>query len=222
MQYKDNLKDHKFALLGQNLLIHPLKAIYWTEAKMLILADLHIGKATHFRKSGIPIPENVHQNDFNNLKILTDYYKPERLVFLGDLFHSEWNQSWNGFRSFITDEIGIKPELVAGNHDILEKDHYKFMHLHTNTLICEPFIFSHKPIDQAASAHYYNLSGHLHPGIVLGGVAKQNERIPCFYFGKKNGILPAFGNFTGTSRIMRMHAEDQILAIADNIIIPIS
>lgn len=220
MQYKDNFKEYKFALLDQNLLIHPDKALYWIEKKMLVIADLHFGKATHFRKSGIPIPENVHRDDFINLEKLLDHFQPEKLVFLGDLFHSDWNAAWNDFYTFIVHQVGFPPDLVAGNHDVLNKEHYHFMNLHEDTLIADPFIFSHKPLQQHEIGKYYNISGHLHPGITLGGPGKQYLKVPCFYFGKKNGILPAFGNFTGTSRIVPNLAEDSIFAIADGKVIP--
>jgi metallophosphoesterase superfamily enzyme len=43
----------------------------------------------------------------------------------------------------------------------------------------------------------YVLAGHLHPGVVLGGRAHDRLRLPCFHFGPRSGVLPAFGEFTG-------------------------
>jgi len=47
----------------------------------------------------------------------------------------------------------------------------------------------------------YNLIGHIHPGVQLKGSAKQSIKLPCFYFGVQQGILPAFGAFTGLTAL---------------------
>jgi metallophosphoesterase superfamily enzyme len=59
----------------------------------------------------------------------------------------------------------------------------------------------------------YNLSGHIHPGVHLEGIARQSMTLPCFYFGKSVGLLPAFGLFTGLARI-RPKAGDKVFVIA--------
>jgi DNA ligase-associated metallophosphoesterase len=215
------LKDQKFNLLGQNLFLHPYKSLFWEENKILFLSDLHIGKAAHFRKSGIPVPEAVHQHDFDHLIYLIKFYKPDRLIFLGDLFHSSYNPAWDRFRHLFSSQITVKPELVSGNHDILASEDYNFMDVYLDSLIIEPFILSHVPLEENKTFGFYNLCGHLHPSIQIYGRAKQSFRVDCFYFGKNHGILPAFGNFTGRSRIPAKKPEDRIFAIAENEIIPL-
>jgi len=32
----------------------------------------------------------------------------------------------------------------------------------------------------------------------MRGLGKQSIQLPCFYFGEKYAVLPAFGKFTGT------------------------
>lgn len=215
------MKDHKFIHLGQNLFLHPYKSLYWQEQKILFLSDLHIGKATHFRKSGIPVPEAVHQEDFDRLIYLVDFYKPKRLIFLGDLFHSDYNSAWKKFRNLFENQILLRPELVTGNHDILDTAHYTFMDIYPDSLIIEPFILSHVPLEHNMTFELYNLCGHLHPSVLIHSGAKQSFRIDCFYFGKNQGILPAFGNFTGRSKMSVNKDEDKIFAIAENEIIPL-
>lgn len=221
MNHKYSLKDYKFNHLEQNLLLHPYKALFWQEKGILFLSDLHIGKATHFRKSGIPVPEDVHRTDFLRLKSLVEIYNPQRLIFLGDVFHSDYNSAWEGFKTLFTQTIKIKPELVVGNHDILDAGHYSFMEVHSQALRIDPFIFSHEPLDDETISNSYNLCGHLHPSVLIRGRARQSVRVECFYFGKKHGILPAFGNFTGTSRMPRKMNEGKIFAVAEEEIIPL-
>jgi DNA ligase-associated metallophosphoesterase len=221
MKHKYNLKDYKFNHLGQNLLLHPYKALFWKEKKILFLSDLHIGKAMHFRKSGIPVPEEVHKADFERLKFLFELYNPSRLIFLGDVFHSIYNAAWEEFRYLFTEIIKVRPELVVGNHDILDPEHYAFMDVHTHTLQIGPFILSHEPLDEDPAFDLYNLCGHLHPSVLISGHSKQSFRVECFYFSEKRGILPAFGNFTGTSKLSGKMNGNKIFAVTDEKIIPL-
>jgi metallophosphoesterase superfamily enzyme len=61
-----------------------------------------------------------------------------------------------------------------------------------------PFALAHHPVREASA---YVLAGHLHPCAVLAGKARQRERLPCFWFGREVGVLPAFGDFTGCAEI---------------------
>ena len=217
--YKYRLKDFKFTLLGENLFLHPYKALYWEAPKILLLADLHLGKATHFRKSGIPIPEAIHAPDLSRLAFLINYYHPARIIILGDLFHSSLNSSWSIFKKFCDENLKVKPDLVLGNHDILDPEYYDFMNVHQERLTLDPFVLTHEPIDLTQINKYYNLCGHLHPSIKISGKAKQSLRVECFHFGKNHGILPAFGNFTGRGRVPGRLKGNKIFAIANQKVI---
>lgn len=213
------MKDYKITHLGENLSLHPYKSLYWERRKILFLADVHFGKAAHFRKSGIPVPEIIHQFDLERIESLKQYYDPERIIILGDLFHSIYNETWMTFRKFCSQRIELIPELVLGNHDILEDNHYDFMKIHIDKLMLHPFVLSHKPIETDQLDSHYNLCGHIHPSIRISGPARQSLRVECFYFGKYHGILPAFGNFTGTSKMPKQHNTDKAYAVTNQKII---
>jgi metallophosphoesterase superfamily enzyme len=57
------------------------------------------------------------------------------------------------------------------------------------------------------------LAGHLHPAVALGGPGRQRERLPCFLFGPRRGILPAFGSFTGAATV-RPTAGERVFVVA--------
>lgn len=213
------MKDFKFTHLGENLLLHPYKGLYWEKYNMLICADLHLGKATHFRKSGVPIPEAIHQPDLDRLAHLIEIYTPRRVLFLGDLFHSSYNNAWNTFSSFCEQRSELSFELIMGNHDILDINQYNFLLVHEAHLEIGPYILSHIPLNIEHIHNKYNLCGHLHPSIRISGSAKQSLRVECFYFGEKHGILPAFGNFTGNAKMPNRKKEDTVFAIANQKII---
>jgi metallophosphoesterase superfamily enzyme len=67
---------------------------------------------------------------------------------------------------------------------------------------------------------WYNLAGNIHPGVLLQGKGKQAVTLPCFYFGERQGILPAFGSFTGLARI-QPKKEDRIFVIAESTVVKI-
>lgn len=124
MNTKQELHTKEISLEGEKWLLLPEKAVYWKKQSMLILTDLHLGKAGHFRKAGIPIPAGVHQADLACLQKLIADYQPRKVLMLGDLFHSELNSEWQQFRTFLAQHKTYEFILVKGNHDILPEDAY--------------------------------------------------------------------------------------------------
>lgn len=210
------------SISGEILHLHPLRAMYWQREKMLLISDLHLGKATHFRKSGIPVPTMIGEINWDKLASLLLDFQPERVLFLGDLFHSNLNEEWDDFCQLTAQFSKVQFELVPGNHDILFKQYYTEARLilHPITLAIDPFIFSHHPLTNIPD-NYYNLCGHIHPSVCLRGNGRQTLRLPCFYFSERQGILPAFGAFTGTAAIQPRNG-DQIFVIAEEEIFTIS
>lgn len=182
------LASEAFYLLPQKAIFRPLK-------KELLISDIHLGKATHFRKNGIPMPAESQIKDLKSLEFLLRYWKPETVIILGDLFHSNFNKEWWWFKAFLKEYCAVNFVLVKGNHDILKNEVYEGTNLKTIKVIEEEdFIFSHEPINDSKKI---NFCGHIHPGIQISGIAKQSIKLPCFYFDNNQFILPAFGHLTG-------------------------
>jgi DNA ligase-associated metallophosphoesterase len=209
-----------FDFKGLNLTLLPEKAVWIDSMGVLLIADLHFGKAAHFRKSGIPISEKVHDQDYQVLTSLVSKYSPKKVYFLGDLFHSSWNEEWEKLLSF----LGLFPNtsfhLVVGNHDILPSEKYQDSRLkvHTHPIDLESLLLSHEPT--LPPAGFLNVCGHVHPGILLKGRAKQRVRIPCFHYSNYVLVLPSFGNFTGLS-LIKGEKNDFIWGISEDRLIPI-
>jgi uncharacterized protein len=68
---------------------------------------------------------------------------------------------------------------------------------------------------------HYNLAGHIHPGVSLRGKGRQSLTLPCFYFGRHQALLPAFGVFTGLARIKPVK-EDKVFVIVEDKIMDLS
>jgi len=205
-------------LFGQTFWLSAQRCIFWEEQKALIVSDLHLGKTGHFRKAGIAIPQSVYKEDLQRLLDLLHHFNPERLIVVGDLFHSVANKELELFQRWRSDFSRLKITLVKGNHDILKKDWYAANNIEVidDTLTIGGFSFTHDQCD--TNADTYSFCGHIHPGIVLNGLGKQSLRFPCFYFTRDHCILPAFGKFTGLANI-HPAKKDTVFAIADDTLI---
>jgi uncharacterized protein len=205
---------HVFKLL-------PQKAIYWVSERILLLADVHLGKINHFRKSGIPVPAKANDKNIEVMIDLVWQTKPDRIICLGDLFHSHYNPAWEVFGEMVKHFTSISFELVMGNHDIMSALQYQRKGIRVyDSLTLKSFLLTHHPLEEVDEM-YYNLAGHIHPGVMLTGKGKQQITLPCFYFGKNQGVLPAFGMFTGLA-LVKPTVNDKIFVIAENKIITVS
>jgi DNA ligase-associated metallophosphoesterase len=213
-----------YRLRGQQLWLSPDRCVYWEEEESLILSDLHFGKTGHFRKAGIAVPQSVYREDLLRLLCQIQYFRPRRLLVVGDLFHSRENKELSLFLKWREDfpELGIR--LIQGNHDILHDSWYAKagIELSREVLSVGPFSFVHDIEDVGAGEDVgtcggeYYFSGHLHPGIRIRGMGKQSLQFPCFYFGSDYAVLPAFGRWTGTVSIDPA-PEDNVFAILPGI-----
>src|SRR3982751_3668784 len=111
------LHQHKFW-------ISPERVLFWENENTVIVSDLHFGKTGHFRKSGIAVPQSVYKEDLQRLIVQLQFYKPQQLIVVGDLFHSVANKELEFFKKWRQDFSELHVELVKGNHDILKKDWY--------------------------------------------------------------------------------------------------
>lgn len=195
------------------------KAIHLPDYDMLLIADLHFGKVEHFRKNGIGIPNGSSEKDFATLKALVLKVNAKNVVFLGDLFHSDFNNAWYGFQNLLKELKQFVFHLVIGNHDIMDINSYKSLVL-SHQMEVGNLILTHEPLDVIVKEKY-NLCGHIHPGVKLRGKGRQNLRLPCFYFGKHMGILPAFGSFTGL-HILKPLKDDQVFVVNGDIIVDVN
>ncbi|MGE0589319.1 MAG: ligase-associated DNA damage response endonuclease PdeM [Cyclobacteriaceae bacterium] len=199
-------------LEGLSLILLPEKAIFVPAEKTLLLADLHLGKINHFRLAGIPLPNKANDENLERLIDLINKTRSERVIFLGDLFHSHYNYEWESLGQVIAHFPNCEFHLVLGNHDIMSQLQYERHRIK----VCEelhmgPLLLTHELIE---NSNKYNLAGHVHPGVRLTGRGKQSVMLPCFYFSKRQGLMPAFGSFTGLARVA-IKREDRVFAIAD-------
>lgn len=206
---------------GQELTLHPLKAIWWGAQQTLLVADLHLGKLGHFRRSGVGVPDKAAAVNWDNIKLLLQQYQPTRVIFLGDLFHSDLTHEWRDLEILLEQYPHIQFDLIVGNHDILPDFIYQQagLRLFKEVMSEPPFILSHHPLQEVEDG-WFNLAGHIHPAVRLEGKARQSLYVACFYFGERQGLLPAFGAFTGTYGIKPNPTDQVFLVLKKEVVVP--
>lgn len=201
---------------GEKFFLLPQKALFRPSKKQLVLSDVHLGKATHFRKQGLPLPDYSHLKDIDKLHFLIEKWEPQTVLILGDLFHSDYNKEWLWFKALLLQYFYIEFILIEGNHDILDNDQYSMQNLLKAELLeDEHFIFSHAPLKDEDKL---NICGHIHPGIRIEGIAKQAENLPCFHLSKTHLILPAFGYLTGLFLLEKETASNYFITTGKKVI----
>ena len=205
-----SIKDQRFAL-------HRFGSIFWKNQQMLIIADLHLGKIEHFRKHGSALPDLSNAIDYINLEQNIAEFQPETVVFLGDLFHSTLNKSWQIFKAWVKRQP-VNFTLIVGNHDVIPVTKFRELGFSVvHNIKCDGFYLTHKPEDCGMD---FNICGHIHPGFKLRGKGRQFLNLSSFYQKKDQLILPAFGQFTGNYYI-KPEEDEHIYVCSDQAVLQV-
>ena len=174
----------------------PSRALFLPETKELLICDIHLGKAEYFQQNGIPLTNNSDKNNFARIKKIVKKYSPEKLIILGDLFHSKYSidKTLQKKVENLPRTLNTNVELVLGNHDI--GCNIKNIKIFDVKKI-KNFIFSHEPVNYADNKTL-NICGHYHPKIYLKN-KEDKLSFRCFAMDINKNVLylPAFGDLTG-------------------------
>ena len=181
---------------NEELILTNQRALYWQREDAVILSDVHIGKTAHFRKHGIPMPDDVLQKDLERLKQLILHFDAKTLLIVGDLFHAERNSDMSTFKKWLGQFTKLKLILIKGNHDRQSRRLMDDLNIEAaKQLDIEPFVFLHDPLEN--NEKFFTISGHTHPGVLIKGKGRQKIKLPCYQITENQLILPAFSLFTG-------------------------
>ncbi|MDX2147621.1 MAG: ligase-associated DNA damage response endonuclease PdeM [Planctomycetota bacterium] len=195
---------------GEAFVLLASRAAYWTEARTLLVADLHLGKGEALRAGGAPMPGSVLRGDvqeqLNRLEDAINRCGARRVMVLGDLLHAPEGldeamvaQVERRFVAWRT--VGVCVCIVPGNHDRkLDRVSGRWC---VQTLAPEyherGLTFQHAPPTKAQRPTW---CGHVHPVVRIRG-GGDSLKLPCFAFqgGRSQGgagvaILPAFTGFS--------------------------
>ncbi len=200
---------------GQALSLLPQKAALLPVSHTLLIADAHIGKATSFRSLGVPVPRGTTSETLAALTGLIETHRVRRIVFLGDFLHSARSRAAEtlaAVRRWREQHAEVQLVLVRGNHDDRAGDPPAALGFE---VVDEPLregglALCHHPTPRDDS---FVIAGHLHPCASVHGRARERLRLPCFHWGARVLVLPAFGSFTGMHPVQRQEG-DRIFAVA--------
>lgn len=195
--------DLEVELAGERVILLPEHALYRPGSETLLVADPHWGKAAAFRAAGLPVPGGTTSSGLERLSRALERTGARRLVILGDLLHAREGRAprtLEAVRAWRERHATLSITLVRGNHDRRAGDPPAELGIECCDPPClsPPFVLDHHPDPSPAG---YVLAGHVHPSVTLRGAGRQRKRLPCFHFGARVGLLPAFGDFTGTADV---------------------
>ena len=213
MQVRDVVTMATVQIGGQTLVLLPEKAVFLPDTDTLLDADAHFGKAVSFRQLGVPVPSGTTDETLEVLSMLVRRLDVRRIVFLGDFLHSVRSRvpaTMEAIGRWRDEHALLDLLLVRGNHDKHAGD--------------PPWQLGIEPVDEPyphgglALCHHpqpvagaFALAGHLHPCVSVGGRAYDWLRLPCYWFTREFGVLPAFGAFTGMQTV-RVRADERVFA----------
>ena len=169
-------------------------ALYWPARRALLLADLHLEKASWFARVGQMLPPYDSDATLAAVERLVHLADPAEIWCLGDSFHDEDGPARLDASARAHLERLMRGRLwtwIVGNHDAVPRS------LGMGEVVpearLEGLLLRHEagPAETAPE-----ISGHFHPKwrVRLRGRSISRR---CFVLGENRLILPAFGAFTG-------------------------
>ena len=181
-----------FSFAGEELLLTSGQALYWPRERALLVADLHLEKASFYARFGQLLPPYDSRETLGRVADAVMQTGARRVFCLGDNFHDT-----DGAARLESHAAGMLEALtratdwvwVSGNHDL--------GNVPCGTAIDElevaGLILRHEALAEETRPE---LSGHFHPKLKVTARGRRVVR-PCAVASERKLILPAFGALTG-------------------------
>lgn len=183
-----------FSFADNDFQMSPEGAVFWPAERAMLVADLHLEKASWFARLGQMLPPYDSMATLEALEVEIGQTRAERLYCLGDSFHDRFGcerlpRSARELLLSLTARIDWV--WIVGNHDSGFADH-------CGGRIEEEcdvagVILRHEAI---ANEPRPEISGHFHPKMRLN-LKGRNVSRRCLVASKSKLILPAYGALTG-------------------------
>lgn len=185
----------RIELGGIDLLPDLAGALFVPDFEALLVADLHLEKASSLARRGVHLPPYDTRATLELLSFSLAAARPKRLILLGDSFHDE--EAHRRIDARDVAELsrltrGIDVIWLAGNHDPSPPEalggHF------AEEIALGPITLRHIPGRLAAEE--LEIAGHLHPAASLAQRGRSLRR-KCFVGHARRIVMPAYGSFTG-------------------------
>ncbi len=183
-----------FAFGGHDFQIVDKTGLYWPARRALIVADLHLEKASWFAERGQMLPPYDSQATLDRIAALITATGAREVWCLGDNFHDDAGPSRlsvKAAQSLTELTTTCEWHWITGNHD--EHLPEGIGGTIDSERQVEGLVLRHQADGQDLRPE---LSGHFHPKVRAVARGRGVSR-PCFVRGISKLILPAFGSLTG-------------------------
>lgn len=183
-----------FSFAGHSLVALPDAALFWPARRALLVADLHLEKASWYAGHGQMLPPYDSTATLEALTTLVDRLDAAEIWCLGDSFHDSCGMARlpAGAQAKLRALTGrTRWTWITGNHDSGMIDH------HGGATVAEAQVDGLVLRHEADPAEIQpELSGHFHPKWRVHLRGRHVSR-RCFVATGRKLILPAFGALTG-------------------------
>lgn len=188
-------KEHRITLNGLDLIPDLSGALFVPDFETLLIADLHLEKASNMAKRGVHLPPYDTRASLTQLEAVIAQLQPEQLIFLGDSFHDDEARERIAEADLIRLRAVSKRAAtiwITGNHD--PNPPTDIGGRIANEVVLGGVTLRHEP--KQLGPEDFEIAGHLHPG---AAVSQRGRHIhcKCFAADRNRLIMPAFGSFTG-------------------------
>ena len=174
----------------------PSRSLFVHKTRELLISDIHLGKGEYFQQNGIPLTNEGDKSNFERIYSLIDEFNPNKLIILGDIFHSKYaiNSKLKNNVEELNSYSKNKIIFIEGNHD---KGCLINNIIYQKSISSLNLIYSHEPLN-IKKKNVLNICGHYHPKILLKDF-KDKISLRCFALDKYRSTLylPSFGDLTG-------------------------
>lgn len=183
-----------FSFAGETFEATPGGALYWRSHQALLVADLHLEKASWFARLGQFLPPYDSHATLTALAVEAECTCARRLYCLGDSFHDEFGceRLPASARELLTSLTSrFEWTWIVGNHDPGFADHCGGRI--EDEVELAGIILRHEAVRDEQRPE---ISGHFHPKLRVHLRGRRVSR-RCFVTSPSKIIMPAFGSLTG-------------------------
>lgn len=183
-----------FSFAGQTFSATADGALFWPAEKALLVADLHLEKASWFARLGQFLPPYDSHATLTALTKEVERTGATRLFCLGDSFHDRFgcDRLPANARELLTSLTSrLDWTWIVGNHDPGFADHCGGKI--ADEVELGGIILRHEAVRGEPRPE---MSGHFHPKLRVSLSGRRVSR-RCFVVSQTKLILPAFGSLTG-------------------------
>jgi DNA ligase-associated metallophosphoesterase len=183
-----------FSFAGETFGATPSGALFWPAYKALLVADLHLEKASWFARLGQFLPPYDSHATLTELAAEVERTGATRLYCLGDSFHDAFgcDRLPANARELLTQLTSrVEWTWIVGNHDPGFADHCGGRI--EDEVELAGLILRHEAVRGDPRPE---ISGHYHPKLRLNLKGRRVSR-RCFVLSATKLIMPAFGSLTG-------------------------